>query len=106
MTPNEYQQAALRTSTTIDPQDLLINGALGLAGESGEVCDIVKKFRFQGHELDRSRVAEEISDCLWYIAITAKAIGYTLEEVMQLNVDKLLKRYPNGFEAARSVNRP
>lgn len=105
MTPNEYQQAALRTAGKIDPITTLTNGAMGLCGESGEVIDLVKKYLFQGHELSRERIAEELGDVAWYLAVTAKAIGYDLESVLQMNVDKLWKRYPEGFDSVRSIYR-
>lgn len=102
---NEYQKAALRTANTDDEDKLLLNGALGLNGESGEVADIVKKHLFQGHDLDKDHIAKELGDVCWYIAITAEAIGYDLETIMKMNVEKLQKRYPNGFEVDRSLNR-
>lgn len=106
MTPNEYQKAAMRTSRKdILPTEHLINGALGLAGEAGEVADIVKKVMYQGHTMDREHIAKECSDCLWYLAEVATAIGYDLEEIMQMNIDKLKKRYPDGFSAERSQHR-
>jgi NTP pyrophosphatase (non-canonical NTP hydrolase) len=106
MTPNEYQQLAMRTSNKTLPLDFhLQNGALGLAGESGEVCDIVKKCWMQGHELDTKHIAKELGDILWYVAETATAIGYDLETIMQMNIDKLRKRYPEGFSAERSIHR-
>ena len=106
MTGNEYQKAALRTMKSMDaPYGDLIVGALGLAGESGEVADHIKKFVGQGHELSREHVAEELGDVMWYVAITAHAVGYPLNDVMEMNVDKLLKRYPNGFDPERSIHR-
>jgi NTP pyrophosphatase (non-canonical NTP hydrolase) len=106
MTPNEYQIAAMRTSSkTILPIEHLMNGALGLAGEAGEVADIVKKATFQGHTINREHIAKELGDVCWYIAETATAIGYDLETIMQMNIDKLMKRYPDGFSADRSQNR-
>ena len=102
---NEYQKAALRTASTENKKRLIENGALGLAGECGEVADIVKKHLFQGHEIDKKHIAEELGDVCWYIAISAYAIGYDLETIMKMNVEKLQKRYPNGFEAERSINR-
>ena len=106
MTPNEYQIAAMRTSSkTILPSEHLMNGALGLAGEAGEVADIVKKAMFQGHTINREHIAKELGDVCWYIAETATAIGYDLETIMQINIDKLMKRYPDGFSADRSQNR-
>jgi len=105
MRANDYQKAALRTASTLEPKDLVLNGALGLAGESGEVADHIKKHLFQGHELKKEHLAKELGDICWYIAIMAEGLGYTLEEIMQMNVDKLMKRYPNGFEAERSLHR-
>ena len=106
MSPNEYQKAALRTA--IPDQGIynrLINGVLGLAGETGEVTDLVKKYLYQGHELNRDHILEELGDVLWYVALTLDAIDCSMEMCMRLNVEKLKKRYPNGFEAYCSVHR-
>ena len=106
MTINEYQKLAMRTSNRgISPDYHILNGALGLAGESGEVADMVKKHLMQGHELDRVHVAKELGDTCWYIAETATAIGYDMETIMQMNIDKLKKRYPEGFDSERSQHR-
>jgi len=105
MTVNEYQKAALRTADTSSDLDLLANGVMGLCGEAGECIDLVKKFMFQQHEIDLAHLAKELGDVAWYLAVTAYAIGYDLETVMQMNVDKLLKRYPEGFDADRSQHR-
>lgn len=102
---NEYQREALRTAGNHAGNSLLVNGVMGLNGEAGECIDIVKKHLFQGHELDKEKLAKELGDVAWYLAATAHAIGYTLEEVMQGNIDKLKKRYPDGFEAERSLHR-
>ena len=106
MTINEYQQLALRTlNPELDKKDVLINGVMGLCGESGEAIDIVKKWLAQGHELDREKLAKELGDIAWYLAETAAAIDMPLEEIFQANIDKLKKRYPEGFSAEKSVNR-
>lgn len=106
MTINEYQQLALRTlNPELDKKDVLINGVMGLCGESGEAIDIVKKWLAQGHELDREKLAKELGDIAWYLAETAAAIDLPLEDVFQANIDKLKKRYPEGFSAEKSVNR-
>lgn len=73
--------------------------------ELKECVDMVKKYRFQGHELDKAHLAKELGDVAWYLAVTAHAIGYDLETVLQMNVDKLRNRYPNGFEKERSLHR-
>ena len=107
MTINEYQTAALRTAQTdkFSESDLLLNSVLGLCGESGEVADIVKKFRFQGHDLDVEHIAKELGDISWYLAVGAYAIGYDLETILQMNVNKLKARYPDGFSTDRSLHR-
>ena len=83
----------------------LCNVALGLTGESGEFADSVKKHLFQGHPIDVMNLAEEIGDVLWYCALAASALPFTLDEIAQRNIEKLKKRYPKGFEAERSINR-
>ena len=107
MTINEYQNAALRTAQTdkLTARELLLNSALGLCGESGEVADLVKKHRFQGHDLDFDHVAKELGDIAWYLAVGAYAIGFDLERIFRMNIDKLKARYPNGFSTDRSLHR-
>ncbi len=106
MTPNDYQQAALRTAPgDLPPERLLLNGLMGLNGEAGEAIDILKKHLFQGHELDTAHMAKELGDVAWYLAVSSDAIGYDLETVMQMNVDKLKVRYPDGFDAEHSLHR-
>lgn len=106
MTINEYQQLAMTTlNPALDKKDVLINGVMGLCGESGEAIDIVKKWLAQGHELDRERLAKELGDIAWYLAETAYALDIPLEDVLQANIDKLKKRYPEGFDSQRSVCR-
>ena len=108
MTPNEYQEACLRTEPTdakISGTTRIENGLMGLCGEAGEAMDILKKFLFQGHSLDKEHLAKELGDVAWYLAVSADALGYSLEDIFQMNVDKLKKRYPDGFDAERSINR-
>lgn len=132
MTINEYQTMALKTEARKDIHDTaytmlhyamrelhiahepeesmamwrLLNGALGLNGEAGEVADIIKKGFFQGHSIDREHIAKELGDVAWYLALVADAIGYSLEDIFQMNIDKLAARYPDGFfKVEESVNR-
>ena len=106
MTINEYQKLAMVTlNPALDKKDVLINGVMGLCGESGEAIDIVKKHLAQGHELDKEKLAKELGDVAWYLAETATAIGYDLDDIFQMNIDKLKKRYPEGFSVEKSVNR-
>ena len=106
MTVNEYQKMALTTlNPALGKQDVLINGVMGLCGERGEAIDIVKKHLAQGHPLDREGLIKELGDVAWYLAETAYALDVSLDEVFQRNIDKLKARYPEGFDARRSVER-
>ncbi len=82
-----------------------MNGVMGLCGESGEVIDILKKHLSQGRELNKEKMAEELGDVAWYLAETAYALGYDLEDILQRNIDKLQKRYPEGFSIEDSIHR-
>ena len=102
MTLNEYQAGAMRTaplSNYHQSHDMLLNAVLGISGEGGEVADIVKKALYQGHPLDREHLMEEVGDCLYYIALAASALNVSLDYIACLNRDKLLARYPDGFDA-------
>lgn len=106
MTINEYQKLAMRTlNPKLDKKDVLINGVMGLCGESGEAIDLVKKHLAQGHELDKEALIKELGDIAWYLAETATVLEVDLEEVLSRNIDKLKKRYPEGFSTDKSVNR-
>ena len=105
MTLNEYQAAAQRTSNTKLNSAKIENGLLGLFGEGGECADVYKKYMFQMHEFDRAHMAKELGDVLWYVAEIATGLGMTLEDVARMNIDKLLARYPDGFDADKSMNR-
>ena len=109
MTINEYQALALRTESriTTDPVPYIrvLEGLMGLNGEAGEAIDLMKKVLFQGHEFDREHMAKELGDIAWYLAVSADAIGYDLESILQMNVDKLRTRYPDGFSTEQSLHR-
>ena len=106
MTINEYQKLAMKTlNPELSQKDVLINGVMGLCGESGEAIDIVKKWLAQGHGLDREKLAKELGDVAWYLAETAWALEIPLEDILQANIEKLKKRYPEGFSSERSQNR-
>lgn len=105
MTLSRYQALAQRTSNSKNMHDAVINGCLGLAGETGEVCDLLKKHLYQGHPLDTEKMLEELGDVLWYVAETAAGLGVDLWLIAQMNIAKLEARYPNGFDAERSRNR-
>lgn len=105
MSINEYQELALRTASSTNKKDLIVNGVMGLNGEAGECIDIVKKHMFQGHSLDEDKLKDELSDVFWYLAIAAKGLGLKLDDIAKHNVEKLIKRYPEGFDADKSINR-
>lgn len=119
MTGNEYQQLAMRTNDGLNRLRLedaianqgdilvsqLLNGALGLTGEAGEVSDLVKKGIFHEKGIDLERLKKELGDCAWYLAMICDACGFALDDVMQTNIDKLKERYPEGFDTYRANNR-
>lgn len=100
-----YREEVLRTTNgVLSERDLLINGALGLGGESGEVLDIIKKHLFHGAILDKTNLINELGDCRFYMELICFLNGITMDEVEQANTTKLRKRFPNGFshEAAQA----
>ena len=106
MTVNEYQKLAMTTlNPALSKKDVLINGVMGLCGESGEAIDIVKKHLAQGHDLNREALIKELGDIAWYLAETATALDISLEEVFARNIEKLKKRYPEGFSTKDSIDR-
>lgn len=111
MTSNEYQLAAARTlidspGFEIPDRDMmLIWATLGLAGESGEVVEHIKKGILHEHGIDFEKLKLELGDVLWYVSAICTKAGFELSEVMELNINKLKKRYPNGFNSDDSKNR-
>jgi len=106
MTVNEYQTLAMTTlNRSLSKRDVLINSVMGLCGESGEAIDIVKKWMAHGHELDKAHLAKELGDIAWYLAEAATALDMDLEDILQANIEKLRKRYPDGFSCERSRTR-
>ena len=102
---NEYQHLAGRTiNHELDKHAMMNHGVFGLASEAGEVSGIMQK-TYQGHYLHHDNMVKELGDCLWMIAEIATSMGVTLEQIAQANIDKLRKRYPEGFTAERSINR-
>jgi NTP pyrophosphatase (non-canonical NTP hydrolase) len=102
----EYQQLAARTLGGIrTPEQQLSNAALGLTGEAGEVAELIKKHLYHATPLDADALVKELGDCLWYIAAFATVQGLSLDDIAQRNIDKLRRRYPEGFDPERSRNR-
>jgi NTP pyrophosphatase (non-canonical NTP hydrolase) len=103
---SEYQAQARRTLTLGPPvETVLAIAGLGLAGESGEVVELIKKFVGHGHELNRLKLRAELGDVLWYVAAIASAVGLDLDDVAEGNVAKLKLRYPDGFSPEASKAR-
>ena len=102
---NEFQEHAKRTQPPEGNDDDITNYALGLIGEAAEVSELIKKWRFHGHDLNKEKIAEELGDVLHYLAGLSTMIGYSMEVVAEMNVDKLLDRYPDGFSEQHSRNR-
>jgi NTP pyrophosphatase (non-canonical NTP hydrolase) len=105
-TLNQYQVEALRTaalSPDLDFRRTIL--ALGIAGEAGEVADIIKKEVGHRHYEDASVMAKELGDVLWYIAVLADAYGHSLSDIASINIAKLKARYPDGFSTEASINR-
>ena len=80
-------------------------GLLLLAGEAAEAMEMIKKYRFHGHDLDYPKLKKELGDTLWYLAVLADLLGFSLDGVAQANIAKLERRYPDGFSADASRNR-
>lgn len=94
---------------TFSPEQLqLIAGALGMAGEAGEVANLVYKAFFQGHPIDMEfikKLESELGDVQWYWSLVARAIKASPSDVLHGNVEKLLKRYPEKFTTELSLRR-
>lgn len=103
----KYQEECLRTTPPLGENiyPTLCNFSLGLAGECGEVVDSIKKVVFQMHELDKDKLTEELGDVLWYFVNLSNVLNIDLDDIMNTNLEKLRKRYPDGFDSNRSINR-
>ena len=111
MVANEYQKLAMRTNDGKATERLsekiktpeydiggIFNAALGLSGEIGEFNDLLKKWVFHEKEIDVEHAKKEIGDIMWYVAMMCHSFGWELDDILQMNVDKLRARYPDGFD--------
>ena len=119
MTGNAYQRHAMRTNdemstcrleTSIDinsEYDMggIVMATMGLSGEVGELNDMIKKWIFHKTNMDITHAKKELGDIMWYIACMAESFGWSLDEIMQMNIDKLKARYPDGFNIDRANHR-
>lgn len=103
---DEYQRLALRTAPkNLTRIDETVNGLLGLCGEAGECADIWKKSAYMDHPFDKEHMIKEMGDVMWYMALLAHSLDVNLSEVLEKNIEKLKKRYPDGFDSQKSLNR-
>lgn len=100
---NKYQELSSKTAN--NHEYALANFGLGIAGESGEVADLIKKAVFHNHNIDKENICKELGDVLWYLSQIASLAGIELDEVAIKNIEKLKQRYPDGFSTERSINR-
>lgn len=113
MNADEYQQAALRTESPARPlrgdfatnTDRMLHAAIGLCTETGELQDAMKRGLYYGKQIDKTNVAEEFQDCLWYIAIGLDALGIKMSDAMDRNIEKLRVRFPDKFTEGQALNR-
>ena len=105
MTGNEYQALAARTiNKNSTAYDQVCHALHGISAEAGEIHALHQK-RYQGHNFNFDHEKKEVGDLLWFIAELCTARGWKLEDVMQDNIDKLRARYPDGFDADKSLHR-
>lgn len=111
MNASKYQQQAART--LIDAPDfeipdneiMLVWNAIGLAGEAGEVCELVKKGVFHQHGIDREKMVKELGDVLWYVSALCTKLDMDMGVIMEVNIRKLQERYPQGYSSQDSKRR-
>lgn len=105
MTGNEYQKlAAITINSNLDNIQQAVHALHGMVGEIGEIHSIYQKF-YQGHDISEDHLKKELGDLLWFIAEYCTALGWELEDIMQMNIDKLRARFPEGFEVDKSLHR-
>ena len=102
----EYQEISKRTlNKDLTERELIANMTMGISGEFGEAIDVVKKHMYQGHVLNMDKLIEELGDGMWYVVNLCNLLDIDMRDVLSANYDKLMERYPKGFDVERSVNR-
>lgn len=107
MQANTYQEEMKKFVSSIEckpEQSLLITSALGVAGEAGEYADLIKKTVFHGKPFDKVHAVRELGDICWYIALACNVLGVTLEDVFEINIEKLSSRYTKGKFSVEEAN--
>lgn len=105
MNMNDFQREALRTAGDPTNTGWLFEKLLGLPEEVGEVLGAIKKAEYHGHTTSSESIKKELGDVLWYVSCIAYWYGYDLSDVATANVEKLRRRYPDGFSVEASRNR-
>lgn len=107
----DYEDKAMRTAKTFSGKTFsasemdLLHAALGLASDSGEFVTAIKAYAIYGKTLDVDNCIEELGDCLWFIALACKAFGIDMVSVMEANIAKLAKRYPEKYSDEAAIAR-
>lgn len=105
MTMNDYQKAARRTQREdMTPEQKLMHALHGMTSEVGEIHGVFQK-SYQGHPLSKEKLIDETGDLLWFVAELCDALDIDLADVARANLDKLWRRYPEGFDSVRSRER-
>lgn len=105
MTGKEYQELASRTiNLDLVPLEICYHALHGMVGEIGELHSLYQK-TYQGHYLDEEHAKKELGDLLWFIAEYCTANEWNLDDIMELNINKLKARYPEGFDVDKSLHR-
>jgi NTP pyrophosphatase (non-canonical NTP hydrolase) len=109
--PNSMHRIVQATHSTFSVPELMskdcqmLCAAMGVAGEAGEVCDMIKKWFEQGREVDKDKLLLELADVSYYVQLMLIALDKTEQEMVDALANKLSKRYPNGFSTEASKNR-
>ena len=105
MTINMYQSLASRTiNKSLVPREQELHALHGMVGEIGELHSIYQK-TYQGHLFDEDHAKKELGDLLWFIAEYCSANGWEMDDICEMNIEKLINRYPEGFDSERSRHR-
>ena len=105
MTLDEYQELAERTiPDKLSCSEAKLHAIHGMVGEIGEINSIYQKV-YQGHPIDTVHIMKELGDLMWFISEYCSASGWELNDICEMNINKLRARYPDGFDEERSLNR-
>ena len=105
MNMDTYQAMAARTiNKDLDDKQTLHHALFEMSSEMGEISGIYQK-ELQGHEIDKQHLKKEIGDLLWGVAELCTVNDFSMDEIAQMNIDKLRERYPDGFDSERSKHR-